>query len=217
MRAAVILAMATAALVAQPGSANVLTYHCDGFGGRPNAGQVTVMHSFSSGGQPVDSFAIWVPRAEVANPLWSGFGVNLELQIEYSNPTVAGIGPIDSAFLTLQIHDPFGSEKTSESLQSELTKLKVDASIDGRAPVTLVWDKDQPAFEWPNVANSRVTIRFPASARSATFTVRNNKGQAVNTTRFDLAQTSDRDARYKIAREKADKAALDYKSCMKSG
>lgn len=217
MRVAVILATLTAALVAQPASSNVLRYHCSGFGMKQDGDRVSVSRLFSGDGKQVDAFAIWMPLAESANLSLPGMVVNLELQIQYSNPSKTGMGKVDSAFLTLQALPLPGSKRSSESLQSDLAKLTVEASIDGKPAVPLVWNKDQTSFEYPMTAHSRVTIRFPDTAHSVAFTVRDAKGRAINTTRYDLQQTTGRDTQFRIALNEADQAALDYKRCSKMG
>ena len=217
MRPLVILATVSAALMAQPASANVLRYFCNGFGMILNGDRVAVTRSFSGDGKQVDAFAIWMPRVETVSRPLPGLDINLELQIQYSGPTDASIGVVDSAFLTLQAVAAPGNKQSSQSLQGELTKLKVEASVDAKPPVELAWDKSEAFFEWPTTAHSRIQIKFPDTARSVTFTVCDAKGRAINTSSFDLEHKASRDEQFRIARERADREALDYKRCSKMG
>ena len=217
MRAAVTLASLAVLLLAQPASSNILSYHCDGFSMAPNGDQVAVTRSFSGNGKPTDAIAIWIPKAETARLLIPGMDVNLELHIQYANPTKAGIGTVDSASLTLQALPLPSRKRSSESLQRDLAKVSVEASIDGKPPVPLVLDKDQLSYDLPMTAHSRFTIRFPGTARSIAFTVRDEKGWTIRTARYDLQQTAGRDAQFRRALQKADREALDYKRCTKMG
>ncbi len=221
MRVPAILSILAAALMAQPATAYVLTYHCDGYSqqhGQHGPGDaVAVMRSFRADGQQFGGAVIWIPPAKVIGPDdWRG-DITIDLQLSLSLTPEGGIGAIEHGALAVQIIETAGLNKDPAKRRRDLERLTVAVSIDGGPPSQVGWNGSDMITEWPRSTTRWGLISIPPTARSVELTVRDATGKALRINRYEIGETAGRDAQFLIARGKADTAAADYKRCRKMG
>lgn len=218
MRVPTILTILAAALMAQPATANAVTYHCDGYSKqRGPVDAVAVMRSFKADGQQFDGAVIWFPPAKVVGPDDWRRDITIDLQLTLSLTPENGIGAVENTALTVQIIEIAGLNKDPAKRRRDLEGLTVEVSIDGGPPSKVGWNGSEKITEWPLSTTRWGLISIPPAARSVEFTVRDATGKALRTNRYEIGETAGRDAQFLIARGKADTAAADYKRCQKMG
>jgi hypothetical protein len=217
MRAAAILASLATTLLPQSASSNVLTFQCQGYSEQQGGDRVGVNHSFSREGKLTGSQASWSPRAMASHPPKTGIAINLEFWLNYSQSTRSSIGKAGKAYTVVWALSPPGTRLTPAWRNRDLAKLKIEVSIDGSSPVAVASKQGDTTFESPKSGSRAIEFDLPASARSIVFTARDRDGRTVNTTRYDLEQTTGRDYHYRVALEAANEAAINYKNCNKLG